>query len=108
MQSHAHSQLRHHIQQPLFKLTNSLSQSQTHSTTASQFVSPTVNKSPYHGHQLNIRPVNSPSNSYFRPKSPRQKEKGKFICYNFTFAVMQILVGKKKQQQQQQQNKKLK
>ncbi|RMX58607.1 hypothetical protein pdam_00006430 [Pocillopora damicornis] len=75
MQSHAHSQLRHHIQQPLFKLTNSLSQSQTHSTTASQFVSPTVNKSPYHGHQLNIRPVNSPSNSYFRPKSPRQKEK---------------------------------
>ncbi|PFX31525.1 Synaptonemal complex protein 1 [Stylophora pistillata] len=78
MQSHAHSQLKHHIQQPLFKLTtNSIPQSHTHQATASPSpcLSPNFNKSPYHGHLLNIRPMNSPSNSYFRPKSPRQKEK---------------------------------
>lgn len=84
MQSHAHSQLKHHIQQPLFKLTtSSLSQSQPQQTTASYFASPNINKSAHHGHQLNIRPVNSPSNSYFRQRSPRQKEKGSFVWYSF-------------------------
>lgn len=75
MQSHAHSQLKHHIPQPLFKLTTS-SVSHPPLTSGSYFASPNVNKSASHGHQLNIRPVNSPSSTYFRPNTPRQKEKG--------------------------------
>ncbi|XP_020614715.1 synaptonemal complex protein 1-like [Orbicella faveolata] len=74
MQSQAHRQLKHHIQQPLFKLSTS-SVSQSPPTSASYFASPNVNKTAYHGHQLNIRPVNSPSNTYFRQNNPRQKEK---------------------------------
>lgn len=75
MQSHAHSQLKHHIPQPLFKLTTS-SVSHSPLTSGAYFASPNVNKSASHGHQLNIRPVNSPSSNYFRPNTPRQKEKG--------------------------------
>jgi len=82
MQSHAHSQLKHHIQQPLFKLSTS-SVSQSPPTPASYFASPNVSKTAYHGHQLNIRPVNSP-NTYLRPNNPRQKEKGScWICFFF-------------------------
>lgn len=77
MQSHAHNQLKHHIQQPLFKLTTSSAPSPQ--TSSSYFASPI--KSVSHGHQLNIRPVNSPSSNYFRPNTPRQKERGDQIQF---------------------------
>ncbi|XP_068711308.1 synaptonemal complex protein 1-like [Montipora foliosa] len=75
MQSHSHSQLKHHIPQPLFKLTTSSGVCNSPLTSSSYFASPNGNKSASHGHQLNIRPVNSLSSSYFRPSTPRQKEK---------------------------------
>lgn len=78
MQSHAHNQLKHNIQQPLFKLTTS-SASHSPLTSSSYFASPI--KSVSHGHQLNIRPVNSPSSNYFRPNTPRQKERGDQIQF---------------------------
>lgn len=74
MQSHAYNQLKHHIPQPLFKLTTS---SVCPSPSSSCLSSPNGSRSASHGNQLNIRPVNSPSSSYFRPSTPRQKEKGK-------------------------------
>ncbi|KAJ7379270.1 Synaptonemal complex protein 1 [Desmophyllum pertusum] len=76
MQSHAHSQLKHHIPQPLFKLTTS-PVSHSPQTSSSYFASPNVNKSAYHGHQMNIRPVNSPSNTYFRQTLQGRKKKEK-------------------------------
>ena len=84
MQSHAHNQLKHHISQPLFKLTTS-SVSHSPITSGSYFASP--NKSASHGHQLNIRPVNSPSNNYFRPSTPRQKEKGDLYKFKFILTI---------------------
>ncbi|XP_015760651.1 PREDICTED: uncharacterized protein LOC107339830 [Acropora digitifera] len=72
MQSHAYNQLKHHIAQPVFKLTTS---SVCPSPSSSYLSSPNGSKSTPHGNQLNIRPVNSPSSSYFRPSTPRQKEK---------------------------------